>query len=282
MTRLDRRALFTSGAAAALLSATGMSLSAAPRSGGRLRLAVSREGGAFDAVMRGAVYDTLMEIAPDGSLKGALVHTWQGSADARHWTLELRQGVTFHNGADFVAQDVVASLIAHRGPVGAPIKRIEAAGPSRVELELEQGNPQLPYLLAAPSLVICPAKQIQQSLTDAIGTGLYRVERLQPGRQFLGQRVASHFKDGRAGWIDSFEMVMIPDASVRAEALRDGFVDVAELPLPDGLRGRGDFLYHPTVDNIALAASPMVGVPSKIGDRAPLDDGRIAERWWIS
>ena len=36
MTRLDRRALFTSGAAAALLTASGVSLDAAPRAGGRL------------------------------------------------------------------------------------------------------------------------------------------------------------------------------------------------------------------------------------------------------
>lgn len=282
MTRLDRRALFTSGAAAALLTATGVSLSAAPRAGGRLRLAVSRDGGTFDTVMRGAVFDTLTEIAPDGILQGALVNTWHGSTDARQWSLELRQGVSFHNGAEFTAQDVVASLTAHDGPIGAPIKRIIASGPYRVELELEHGNPHLPYLLADPSLVICPANNTQQALTDGIGTGLFRVQRLQSDRQFLGQRVGTHYKDGRAGWIDSFEMVVIPDAAVRAEALRDGFVDVAELPLPDGLRGRGDFRYHPSADNMALAAGHLVGIPSIVGQRGPLDDGRIAERWWMT
>ena len=40
MSRIDRRALFTSGAAAALMAATGSSLSAAPLRGGALRLAV--------------------------------------------------------------------------------------------------------------------------------------------------------------------------------------------------------------------------------------------------
>ena len=40
MTRLDRRALFASGAAAALLAATGVS--ASPKRGGRLRAALSR------------------------------------------------------------------------------------------------------------------------------------------------------------------------------------------------------------------------------------------------
>ena len=74
---------------------------------------------------------------------------------------------------------------------------------------------------------------------------------------------------------------MIPDAKIRAEALRDGFVDVAELPEPKGLRGRGEFVYHPSRDNMALAARAGVGVPKLIGARGPLDDGRISERWWI-
>ncbi|PJE34773.1 peptide ABC transporter substrate-binding protein, partial [Pseudooceanicola lipolyticus] len=36
MTRIDRRALFASGAAAALLAASGLSANAAPRLGGTL------------------------------------------------------------------------------------------------------------------------------------------------------------------------------------------------------------------------------------------------------
>ena len=70
--------------------------------------------------------------------------------------------------------------------------------------------------------------------------------------------------------------------AVRAEALRDGFVDVAVLPQRDGLIGRGDFIYHPSAENMALAARRGVGVPRVVGARAPLDDGRIAERWWIA
>ena len=43
MTRslMDRRALFASGAAAALLAATGVSAASMPKAGGRLRMALS-------------------------------------------------------------------------------------------------------------------------------------------------------------------------------------------------------------------------------------------------
>lgn len=282
MTRLDRRALFTSGAAAALLTATGVSLAAAPRPGGRLRLAVQRDNGTFDAVMRGAVFDTLTQIAPDGILAGALARGWQSSPDARSWEIDLREDVLFHDGTPFGAGDAVASLLMYDGQWDANNSRVEAIGLHRVRVELAEGNPQLPYLLADPALVICPATGLANAIKDGVGTGLYRVQRCQAGRHFLGQRVASHYKDGLAGWIESIEVVVISDAAVRAEALRDGFVDVAELPLPGGLTGRGEFKYHPSEDNMALAIGRHVGVPANIGTRGPLDDGRIAERWWIA
>ena len=57
MKRLDRRALFASGAAAALLAATGASLADQPRRGGTFRLAVPREGDLLASVARAAICD---------------------------------------------------------------------------------------------------------------------------------------------------------------------------------------------------------------------------------
>lgn len=280
MTRLDRRALFTSGAAAALLSASGLSLDAAPRAGGCLRLAVPRDDDSLGIVARGAVFDTLTEIAPDGVLRGELATRWQASEDARVWIFDLRDDVVFHDGQGFSAQDVVTSLSAIDGPALADVADIRATGPLQLRLALTDGNPDLPYLLANPALIIGPNGRLDDPLPDAVGTGRYHVERAQPGRQFLGRKVAGHYKDGRAGWADSIEIIVIPDAAVRAEALRDGFVDVAALPLPGGLPDRGEFVFHPSAQNMTLAAHRGVGVPRVIGGQGVLDDGRIAERWW--
>lgn len=277
MTRLDRRALFTSGAAAALLTATGVSLDTAPRLGGRLRLAVPRDG-SLDAVARGAVFDGLAEIGPDGVLRPELATSWQGSADAREWRFELRGDVAFHDGRTLRAEDAAASVRAWDIP---GVTRVAATGPLSLRIELAEGNPDLPYHLAAPGRIVAPEGEVDMPLERAVGTGAYRVEQAQAGRSFRAARVAEHYKKGRAGWADSVEVVVIPDAGVRAEALRDGFVDVAALPAPEGLVERGEFRYHPSVEEMALAAHRGVGIPGKIGSRAALDDGRIAERWWI-
>ncbi|MCX8227384.1 MAG: peptide ABC transporter substrate-binding protein, partial [Sulfitobacter sp.] len=92
---MDRRALFATGAAAALLAATGVSAVAMPKPGGRFRMALSgaqrndswvHGNGLFMKVARqGLIYDTLTEVAADGTLRGELATDWQGSDDGRVW-----------------------------------------------------------------------------------------------------------------------------------------------------------------------------------------------------
>ncbi|MDE4192907.1 ABC transporter substrate-binding protein [Phaeobacter gallaeciensis] len=279
MTRIDRRALFTSGAAAALLAATGTSLAAAPRAGGVLRLAVPRQDGLMEQVARGAVFDTLTEIAPDGVLRGELAEGWHSSDAARTWSFDLRSDVRFHDGVDMTAADVVASL-SGRGIDGAEVALVQQVADHRIEIQLTAANPHLPYLLADPAHVIAPAGQVDLPLAQVVGTGCYRVERAQDGRHFRAAKLADHYKAGQAGWVDTVEVIVIPDARVRTEALRDGYVDVAALPAPEGLIEKGGFLYHPSASDMALAARSDVGMPRTVGRRAALDDGRIAERWW--
>lgn len=279
MTRIDRRALFTSGAAAALLAATGTSLAASPRAGGALRLALPRESGLLDLVARGAVLDCLTEIAPDGLLRAELASAWESRDAAQIWRFDLRQDVSFHDGTPLQAADVVASLQG-RSVAGADQMSVTALDLYRVEIQLAQPNPHLPYLLAGPDHVIAPQGAVNVPLAQLVGSGCYQVERAQDGRHFRATKVAGHYKDGQAGWVDSLEVIVIPDAAVRAEALRDGFVDVAALPQPAELLKRGGFLYHPSAEDMALATRSDVGIPRVVGQQSALDDGRIAERWW--
>ena len=272
MTRIDRRALFASGAAAALLAATGASLADTPKPGGTLRLAVPRDD-SLELVARGAVFDTLTEIAPDGTLRAELATGWQTDAEARVWSFDLRDDALFHDGAFLDVADVTAVL--------SELGQTEALAPNRLRLELAQGNPGLPFLLADSRFVITRAGQDVAPLHAANGTGCYRVERAEDDRHFLGRRVQGHYKDNQAGWADAFEVIVIPDASVRAEALRDGYVDVAAFPDRADLRGTRGLRFHPSDSEMALAAAANVGMPRQIGRGRSLDDGRLAERWWL-
>ena len=272
MTRIDRRALFASGAAAALLAATGASLSNSPKQGGTLRLAVPRDN-SLEQVARGAVFDTLTEIAPDGTLRGELAKSWQTNADACVWSFELRDDVVFHDDVALDVNDVVAVL----GEVG----QTEAVDHRRVRLQLPEANPGLPFLLADTRFVITREGEGVTPLDKANGTGSYRVERAEDERHFMGRRIADHYKTGSSGWADVIEIIVIPDARVRAEALRDGYVDVAALPAGEDLKSQRGLRYHPSEADMALAVATHVGMPRQIGQGRALDDSRIAERWWL-
>lgn len=275
MSRIDRRALFASGAAAALLAATGMSAEASPRRGGTLRLAVPREGGMLDLLARRSVFETLTEIGPDGALRGELASAWHGSADGTVWQFDLRDDAMFHDGKLVTPEDVVHSLQALPGVLEFD------TGKDRVTVVQAPGNPDLPIVLADAAYSIAPVGKAGAPLSEAVGSGYFRVDRAQEGRHFRASRIAQTGDATGKPWLDAIEAIVIPDADVRAEALKDGFVDVAALPTASGLHQQDGLRFHPSVQDMALAASREVGLPQRIGTGAPLDDGRIAERWWM-
>ena len=214
MSRLNRRVLFTSGAAAALLSATGVSLQARPQRGGHLRIAVTPSDTGVLPIAHRAVFETLTEIAPDGVLRGRLATDWSTNETAQSWHLTLRDQVRFHDGSTCDAAAIAACL----DPEALGARRIEAAGPTSLLIELQTGDPQLPYALADANLAL-------RSATGS-GTGLYRTERESPGRSFLGHRVDRHYRDGEAGWADTVEIIAFSSSAVRTEALRDGDLQI--------------------------------------------------------
>lgn len=262
MRRLDRRSLFTSATAAALLAASGLSADAAPRRGGRLRLAVPRDG-ALRQLLLGGVGDSLTEIAADGTLRPNLATGWeQGRAG---WTFTLTRA-RFHDGTALTAAGVAACL-------SAAGLQARAAGPRTVTVATDPFDPGLPLRLAEPALAI-----VKEGATP-VGTGPYRVERFEDERNFLLKRTESGHRT--AGWADEVEAIVIPDAGVRAEALLDGHVDIAIRPEPSRLHDTPGVRMPRDMTAPPLAVAAHVGLPARIGADA-FDNGRLIERWWLA
>ena len=255
MARISRRSLLTSGAAAGVLAASGMALTAAPRQGGILRAAV---GGAFTddswdsrghsglfmmVAAHGMVFDCLTEVGPDGALRGELAESWQASADARVWTFDLRKGVTFHNGKSFGADDVLETMALHLGkqsaspaaPLLSAVQDLRKLTDTQVQFHLSAPNADFPYLMADYHLIIYPAGYVELAMMNGIGTGLYRVENFEPGHRLRARRVSSHYKGASAGFFDEVELLAHNNADARTGALAQRDVDVAaQLPPQTG------------------------------------------------
>ena len=244
MNGISRRGLLKSGAAAGVLGLSGMPLRAQTR-GGKLTAGLSGANStdSWDgrthsdlfmiASAQGCVFDSLTEIAADGSLKGELAESWEASADAKTWTFNLRQGVTFHNGKSFGADDVIESLQMHLGeesksaakPIVEAISDMQKITEHQVQFTLAAGNADFPYLMSDYHILMFPAGQIEDAIANGIGTGLYQVKSFDPGVRMVATRYPDHYKGDSAGFFDEVEYVAINDNTARMNALMTGQVD---------------------------------------------------------
>lgn len=291
MSQLSRRGLLKSGAAAGVLAATGMPVAAQAKRGGTMRLGIAgaNTSDSWDGrthsdsymimMAHGAVFDCLTEVNASGELVGELAESWEATPDAKTWTFNLRQGVTFHNGKAFGADDVIASLQMHVAegaksaakPIVAAITDMKKMTDHQVQFTLAAGNADFPFLMSDYHILMYPAGQIEEAIASGIGTGLYKVESFDPGVRTVLSRVDSHYKDGTAGWFDSIEAIAINDASARMNALMTGQVDAVN---------RVDFKTEPL-----LKANPNVNIFEVTGNQhftfpmltntAPYDDVNV-------
>ena len=245
--RLDRRQLFLGGAATALTLWADADAHAqmAPKKGGRLRLGLSHANTNDDydpatwgtslvvnIGLWGAVYNNLVEIAPDGQIVPELARSIEPSEDAKTWTFKLRKGVTFHDGKTLDADDVVVSINHHRGPdsksaakgVVNVIADIKADGKDTVVVTLKEPSADFPVLCSDYHLVIAAARDGKINWDACNGTGGYKFVSYQTGVRMDLKRNAGYWKEGRAHF-DEVELLALIDPAARMNAIIAGEVD---------------------------------------------------------
>ncbi len=154
------------------------------------------------------------------------------SKDAKTWTVKLRKGVTFHDGKELTADDVVFSMKRHQDPaVGSKVAQIaaqmssfKALDKSTVEITLANPNADLPTILALHHFMI-----VADGTTDfskGNGTGAFVLETFEPGVRSIVTKNKNYWKEGKP-YLDSFEFIAISDDSARVNALLSGDINYA-------------------------------------------------------
>ena len=117
------------------------------------------------------VFEGLTRIIEDGSVVPALAESWTISEDGKTYTFKLHDGVTFHDGTTFDADDVVFSLDRARGEdsVNAqkalfePIETVTAKDPLTVEITLKRPTGNMLFNLAwGDAIIVAPRKRRDQ------------------------------------------------------------------------------------------------------------------------
>jgi peptide/nickel transport system substrate-binding protein len=167
------------------------------------------------------------------------------SDDGLTYSIDLRQGVTFHDGSSMDSADVVASLnrwleVATRGRgVAEQVAGVSATSDYSIEIQMNEAYSPLLSLLAFSNsaAVIYPEETLAETMTDIVGTGPYQIvehvpdQYLQLGR-FDGYVSRDEPSSGAAGMrsqtADEIRFVPVPDANTRVEGLLSGQFDFAD------------------------------------------------------
>jgi peptide/nickel transport system substrate-binding protein len=196
----------------------------------------------YSTVYESLIFDALTNVGSDFEPIPDLATSWKSTKDGLHWTLELRRGVTWSDGAPFTSSDVVWTYRAMLAPdTGFPyrgqfgyIKRVVADGTYRIRIDLSETNALFVSqalnspILPAHVLAKIPLKGQRQSNfgEHPIGTGPYTLERWQHDEQaaFVSN---PHFWGGVAS-IPRIAFRIVLDDSARNDAMLNGDADVED------------------------------------------------------
>ncbi|MBP0438195.1 ABC transporter substrate-binding protein [Tianweitania sediminis] len=172
----------------------------------------------------------LVRLNRDGSLQNRIAEEIGSSADAKTWTMKIRDGIEFHNGKTVTAEDVAATLERHadeKSQSGAHgiltgIDTIKVDG-KNVVVTLKEPDADFPYLMADYHLVIQPNGG-KDNPAEGVSAGPYTVAINEPGVRYGGQRFANFWGGDEMGHADQIEIIVINDATARTAALQSGQV----------------------------------------------------------
>src|SRR6266850_6017184 len=89
-----------------------------------------------------AMHDALVKPMPGNLMTPSLAESWTVSPDQRSYEFKLREGLKFHNGDPFTAEDVKFSFHRAKGKLlHEKVKEVTVVSPSRVRFTLHEPWP---------------------------------------------------------------------------------------------------------------------------------------------
>ncbi len=282
-------AIGVAGAVPGLLASSPIAAAMAePVRGGHLRVATV-QGSSTDSLdpirltsghsnfLFSTIHNCLTEVNPHGQLEPLLAESYEIGADPSEWIFKLRSGVTFHNGKNVTADDVIASLSRHRGEQSASsmksfmeeIVEITKDGDTVVKIKLKNPSVDFPVILSASVLSILPSKDgVIEEFT--VGAGAYMLDEFEPGQYSRYVRNPNDYKSDR-GFADTAEILTIADSAARQNALVTGEVDViGDVDATTaGLLGRSD-----QINILDITSTQHYTFPMRT-DLAPYDNNHV-------
>jgi peptide/nickel transport system substrate-binding protein len=183
------------------------------------------------------IFATLVEVDDELQIQPELAERWEVSDDGRSYTFHLREGVTFHDGADFNAEAVAYNFArmqdtefgsARAGEL-AFVEEVIVDGPHQVTVRLSQPfGAFLPALASWSGMMVSPTAAEEHGRDFGqvlVGAGPFRfVERIRDDRVVL-ERFDNYFKEDLP-YLDRVVYRPFVDAEARMVNLETGSIHI--------------------------------------------------------
>ncbi|MFO1159232.1 MAG: ABC transporter substrate-binding protein [Reyranellaceae bacterium] len=236
MLKFHRRDFLASAAGLAL--AGSAAAQGAPKKGGVLKVSANANPSSLDPQTGGSgsdhaflypIFDTLIDFEPTTlQARPGLAESWS-NPDPRTLLLNIRSGVTFHDGTLLDAAAVKFNLDRARGDARSNIKGdlvtvegVEVAGPQQVAIKLKQPDAALLLILSDRAGMMSSPKAMQELGKDydrkPVGAGPMKFVSWNDNEKVTYTRHDKYFKQGQP-WLDGLEMNVIPEINTALRAV---------------------------------------------------------------
>ena len=197
---------------------------------------------AIDEVVYANVFEGLTRIGRNGEVLPALAESWTVSDDGKTYTFTLREGVKFHDGEAFTADDVKftlerataeGSLNAQKG-LFADIDGVEVVDDRTVKVMLKKPNGSFLFNLGWGDAVMVDPKSADGNKANPVGTGPFVFDRWARGSSLTLKKNADYW--GKPAQLESATFRFISDPAAALSAVMAGDVDAfANFPAPEAI-----------------------------------------------
>ena len=203
---------------------------------------ISGAAAAIDEVVYGNVFEGLVRIDENGDVKPGLANFWQISTDGKSYLFNLAEGVSFHDGSPFDAEDVRFSFDRARAQnstnakkyIFEPIANIDIFDPYTIMISLNQARPDFLFNIGLGDAVIVSSKSVDKNASQPIGTGPYKFKKWVRGDRIEFERNENYW--GALPKMEAITFKIITDPLSAYTAMKAGDIDTfPNYPAPENL-----------------------------------------------
>ena len=232
------------------------------------------------------INNALTKVTPESTYAGDLALDWEVSSDALTYTFHLREGVTFHDGSDFTAEDVVFTYNTVKENQGgndsvdlSRMASVEATDDHTVVFTLTE--PYSSFLDQTACLGIIPSDGYDSRTFDTmpIGTGPWKVIQYDTAQKMILGANEDYY-----GGAPSIEQVTILDMEEDAAiaSARSGELDLAMVS-PNYVNEEIDGMHIENLETmdvrqISLPVTPQESYRTESGDTVTVGNDVTSDR----